>query len=76
MLATLCEGEPVKVRAKIVEFNLTTWWGVAQYDLTPVAFHGTSVNGFQGNMDLNGMECDLIFNDSGKLFDVRVGSSR
>lgn len=57
----------MKVRAKIVQFDMQTWWGIAVYDLTTVKFHGTSVSGFQGSADLVGLSCDLLFNDSGIL---------
>jgi hypothetical protein len=63
----------LKVRGKIVAFDRSTWWGEAQYDLTIVEFHGTSVNGMTSDTtDLIGRECDLLFNDSGRLFDVRI----
>lgn len=62
------------VRGKIVAFDRRTWWGEAVYDLTVVSFHGTTVNGFRAGFELVGRECDLLFNDNGDLYDVRIVS--
>lgn len=66
----------MKIKAKIVEFDMRTWWGKAVHGLNVYEFHGTTVTGFRDGFELVGKECDLLFNDNGRLYDVRVGGSR
>lgn len=64
----------MKVRGKIVAFDPRTWWGEAVYDLTTVEFHGSCVNGMRTGdaVRLVGRDADLLFNDNGDLYDVRL----
>lgn len=61
------------IKGTITKFNEHTWWGeVFLDDGRVLEFHGTTVNGWRNQIELVGQHCDVLFNTSGELFDIRI----